>query len=303
MRNNRARSPSPRPGSELKGPLSDALGVLFDALDLDSHGALSPDQIAEARRLLAPLSLGGPGHVARTKQAPRGRPLPASFARWAMEFLGALDCPSDEELARAVIDAARSVLPPCAPWIGYADSDCNELTEVLPAQLFLTSAKTAADRDMAADHDISHVVSFREEFMENQPKYFRPDIEQTKVQYYCVGIVDDDKHADIMEQHLAKAVEFVADAILCAHRVLVHCEKGISASATVVIAYLVAHKGVPLRAAFEFTRKARPVIWPNPGFMQVLINWEATHRKGRTPTMRASQYELWSSQQQESLEN
>jgi hypothetical protein len=41
---------------------------------------------------------------------------------------------------------------------------------------------------------------------------------------------------------------------------------GISRSASVVIAYLMKELGLPMLDAMTYTRKKRPIIFPNPGF-------------------------------------
>ena len=52
--------------------------------------------------------------------------------------------------------------------------------------------------------------------------------------------------------------------------VLVHCQSGISRSATVVIAYLIKHKGMSLIEAYEHCLSIRPMINPNDGFFRAL---------------------------------
>merc|ERR1712216_764656 len=93
--------------------------------------------------------------------------------------------------------------------------------------------------------------------------------------------------------NLASAVAFVDASIKAGGRALVHCAAGISRSSTIVLAYLVAHHNVSLRRAFELTRQARPVVWPNLGFMRILLRWEIRLRG--TATIRLPQYELWTS--------
>jgi protein-tyrosine phosphatase len=41
---------------------------------------------------------------------------------------------------------------------------------------------------------------------------------------------------------------------------------GISRSASVVIAYLMKELGLPMLDAMTYTRKKRPIVFPNPGF-------------------------------------
>jgi len=57
--------------------------------------------------------------------------------------------------------------------------------------------------------------------------------------------------------------------------VLVHCNQGVSRSATVVIAYIMKHEKLPLEEAYNLTKKAKPDIKPNPGFMEQLKLYES----------------------------
>uniref|UniRef100_A0A8C9WJY7 Dual specificity phosphatase 19a n=1 Tax=Scleropages formosus TaxID=113540 RepID=A0A8C9WJY7_SCLFO len=52
--------------------------------------------------------------------------------------------------------------------------------------------------------------------------------------------------------------------------VLVHCNAGVSRSAAVVIGYLMCREGLTFDDAFTLVKKARPVICPNPGFLEQL---------------------------------
>lgn len=53
-------------------------------------------------------------------------------------------------------------------------------------------------------------------------------------------------------------------------RMLIHCQKGRSRSATMVIAYLIRENGWSVAEAMDFVRARRPVIEPNLGFMEAL---------------------------------
>lgn len=56
--------------------------------------------------------------------------------------------------------------------------------------------------------------------------------------------------------------------------VLVHCEMGISRSATVVIAYLMSALKMTLFEGYQYVLERRPVIRPNSSFMKQLKEYE-----------------------------
>ncbi|MBN3317498.1 DUS2 phosphatase, partial [Atractosteus spatula] len=57
-------------------------------------------------------------------------------------------------------------------------------------------------------------------------------------------------------------------------RVLVHCQAGISRSATICLAYLIVSRRVRLDEAFAFVKQRRGVISPNLSFMGQLLQFE-----------------------------
>lgn len=57
-------------------------------------------------------------------------------------------------------------------------------------------------------------------------------------------------------------------------RVLVHCQAGISRSATICLAYLIQSHRVRLDEAFDFVKQRRGVISPNFSFMGQLLQFE-----------------------------
>ena len=66
-------------------------------------------------------------------------------------------------------------------------------------------------------------------------------------------------------------------------RVLVHCQAGISRSATICLAYLISRLRFRLDEAYEFVKKRRSIISPNFNFMGQLLNWETLNQTSCRP--------------------
>lgn len=65
-------------------------------------------------------------------------------------------------------------------------------------------------------------------------------------------------------------------------KVLVHCNAGISRSATIIIAYLMIHRGETYEEALAEVRKNRPSAKPNSGFVSQLRELDGQFRRGRS---------------------
>jgi protein-tyrosine phosphatase len=68
--------------------------------------------------------------------------------------------------------------------------------------------------------------------------------------------------------------EFIRDACKADGNVLVHCDQGVSRSATAVLAYLMKEHGMSLSEAFSLLQSKRGMVDPNYGFMQKLEDLE-----------------------------
>ena len=99
------------------------------------------------------------------------------------------------------------------------------------------------------------------------------------IEYMQIDV--DDDPSESLRPHFEVAFAFMKkDA---ATNVLVHCVSGISRSATVVTAYLMATRKLSFEAALALVRERRPVASPNSGFQKQLREYEAelhTHVHG-----------------------
>ncbi|VDO19440.1 unnamed protein product [Heligmosomoides polygyrus] len=78
---------------------------------------------------------------------------------------------------------------------------------------------------------------------------------------------------------LLEGIGYITRAVQSGGNVLVHCEIGVSRSATVVAAYVMQKLRYSARKAVEFVKISRPLICPNEGFFTQLQIFEAMHYK------------------------
>lgn len=90
-----------------------------------------------------------------------------------------------------------------------------------------------------------------------------------------------DKSSTNIKQHFNRTNAFIVSALHHDRNVLVHCQYGVSRSATIVIAYLMHEYCLTLDDALERTRAHSHVVDPNPGFIEQLTEYETELLRGR----------------------
>ena len=140
-------------------------------------------------------------------------------------------------------------------WKSTLGTDC--VNEIVPG-LFLGDC-SAAERPPGSVRRIIN-MTHSAGFHEGRLKYLHIDI-------------DDSDDAPILK-FVDRANAFLDEGLRSIEHVLVHCNSGMSRSATLVIAFLMSRRGMSLADAYETTRSARPVILPNRGFFGALQRHE-----------------------------
>lgn len=136
--------------------------------------------------------------------------------------------------------------------------------------LYLGTVKDAQDADFLARHHVRYIINV------SQEEYWSVD---KKVQIVTFRI-DDTASADIaslfqptrdfINTVRARYYRYVEDDRPVKPTVLVHCQKGRSRSATIVMAYLMYCNGWSVAETMQYVQRRRPTVEPNIGFMEEL---------------------------------
>uniref|UniRef100_W5MHX8 Dual specificity phosphatase 19a n=1 Tax=Lepisosteus oculatus TaxID=7918 RepID=W5MHX8_LEPOC len=78
----------------------------------------------------------------------------------------------------------------------------------------------------------------------------------------------------VITSYFQECSEFIEQVKAQNGVVLVHCNAGVSRSASIVIGYLMSTEGLRFDDAFALVKNARPAICPNLGFMEQLRNYK-----------------------------
>ncbi|KAH3757200.1 Dual specificity protein phosphatase 14 [Pelomyxa schiedti] len=137
--------------------------------------------------------------------------------------------------------------------------------EILPGRLWLGSALVACNRDCLVSHGTFYVLNATSEV----PNFFDGD---TRFTYCRLGL--DDSYDEDLLCHADTICNFINTAKANNGAVLVHCQAGISRSASAVLIYLMKQERMTLKAAHAKVQAARCNIGPNIGYYGQLIRME-----------------------------
>jgi len=151
--------------------------------------------------------------------------------------------------------------------------------EIVP-NLYLGDVYAAHNTKALNNHKITHIVTCAVGVYPPFPEQFK---------YKHLNVLD--CAAENMNEHFDETSQFISDALKDGGRVLVHCIRGVSRSATIVAAYLMMAFKISHNEAVETVRAKRAVARPNYGFMMQL---EMYHSQLKQQLAHVSYSPAWS---------
>ncbi|KAF8196801.1 protein-tyrosine phosphatase-like protein [Mycena galopus ATCC 62051] len=133
-------------------------------------------------------------------------------------------------------------------------------------RVYLSDYFSARDEKVLAEFNITHVISVLDRDC-HIPECI-PEDHKLRIS------IPDRSDVDI-QKYLTQTTEFMTAALAESedNNVLVHCFQGVSRSATVVCAYIVATTYMTASESIAYTQSKRSIVCPNLGFRNQLQAW------------------------------
>lgn len=177
-------------------------------------------------------------------------------------------CIRDQEIEQNLIEILQNAVS-LKMFIGQED-----MHEIIPG-LFLGNRnaagidhrfnKTSQEviRQFLQLHHITHIICLSNHQEPIYPKDFTYKLIPIE-DYSCIDI----------SAYFDTTFELIEHVLTSGKGILVHCDAGVSRSASIVIAYLMRKNRCDYLSAFNQIRDKRSFIDPNPGFVQQLCNYQ-----------------------------
>lgn len=139
-----------------------------------------------------------------------------------------------------------------------------QVAEIIPSSLYLGSQDVTQDVDLIKLHGITDILSIGVSVPHlNQ----LPNLTYTHIPAFDLP----DENIEVVLDKALPIIEGITNKEGCLY---IHCNAGVSRAPTVVIAFLIAHRGYTFNEAFSWVKHQRPSTNPNPGFVHQLLGFE-----------------------------
>jgi len=135
----------------------------------------------------------------------------------------------------------------------------NVLSEIIENQLYLSDSDTAFDKQLLLNNDVTTIINVAAEIQ-------TPFIDDERFSYLVIPLRDSVNQILTYEQFMA-VFSFIDSSNSNGKKVLIHCQAGISRSATFAVAYVMWKRKMSVDEAIEYVTSKRRRVAPNFGFL------------------------------------
>eukprot|EP00918_Siedleckia_nematoides_P052834 GHVU01115366.1.p1 GENE.GHVU01115366.1~~GHVU01115366.1.p1 ORF type:complete len:394 (-),score=12.61 GHVU01115366.1:1589-2770(-) len=172
-------------------------------------------------------------------------------------------------LCAKVCDDTKPLFSPTTPIIEPA-IETAIMAQTLPF-LYLGNERDSSNRQRLEDAGITHILNCTAQL----PCHFE---DENFVGYKRLPASD--SGSQNLKQYFHDAFVFIDEVRKCGGKILVHCQAGVSRSATITIAYIMKNSNLSMVDAYRFVKSKRPIIAPNFNFMGQLLELEQSLNQG-----------------------
>jgi len=151
-------------------------------------------------------------------------------------------------------------------------SDDDGQIDLILDYLYLGGRKGAKNRGLLRQRNIRHIINMTPprnvDELAGCPNFFEKEKELTYLRCPIFDGISED-----IAQFFDRCIAFIQKGRAWGN-VLVHCNRGVSRSSSIIVAYLMKRKGLGLKEALEFTKGKRGVVRPNTAFIKQLEEYE-----------------------------
>lgn len=149
----------------------------------------------------------------------------------------------------------------------YIRNKNDEATLIIPSFMYLGGHKSVKEVDSLDSQGITHVLNMAQELRLDTDELKKRNIK-------LLHIAAKDAKTYNIRADFDQAFQFIDDALRTRGKIIINCARGISRSATIVIAYLMFRYNMGLVDAYTFVARLRPQIRPNSNFRRLLEVFE-----------------------------
>lgn len=147
------------------------------------------------------------------------------------------------------------------------DHNPSLIIESNGVKIFLGTFEHSKNTNFIAENNIQAIMCV----MKEEP--FHKNSEFVKnIRFHHIPI--DDSVATDISEYFEQSINFIKVNIAQKKNIFVHCQMGISRSASIVIAYLIREHKMTYRAAYDYVKERRGQIEPNFGFSCALMKFK-----------------------------